>query len=158
MEHHFPDDLSQSSAPRPRSIRLTPEQVAAHMRHYEEVGIVQVIFAQQSEWNRHNHICESLEVFGRDVLPEFRDLDRIRKEKKQRELVGAFRAALARETRMAPINSVAIPEVTAMGCASRRPAAPSARTRLRPRGRGPDPVRGSTERARHSIHRNVATT
>ena len=29
----------------------------------------------QAGKNRHEHICESLELFGREVLPEFKDRD-----------------------------------------------------------------------------------
>ena len=40
-----------------------------------------MIFCSQAGNNRHEHIMESLELFGREVLPEFRDRD----EKAQRD-------------------------------------------------------------------------
>ncbi len=41
----------------------TPEQVRAHLRRYEQAGVDQIIFVQQSGNNKHEHICESLELF-----------------------------------------------------------------------------------------------
>jgi isopentenyl diphosphate isomerase/L-lactate dehydrogenase-like FMN-dependent dehydrogenase len=49
----------------------TPEQVREYLRRYEEAGVDQVIFTAQAGKNRHEHIMESLELFGREVLPEF---------------------------------------------------------------------------------------
>jgi len=93
----------------------TPDQVAAHLSRYEKVGIDQVIFVQQSGKNKHEHICESLEIFAERVLPEFRERDRIREETKQRELARAIEAALARKPRMPPIDPANIPEVVSFG-------------------------------------------
>ena len=49
----------------------TPDQVREFLRRYEEAGVDQVIFVAQAGKNRHEHIMESLELFGREVLPEF---------------------------------------------------------------------------------------
>jgi hypothetical protein len=49
----------------------TPEQVREYLRRYEEAGVDQVIFTAQAGKNRHEDIMESLELFGREVLPEF---------------------------------------------------------------------------------------
>ena len=43
----------------------TPDQVRAHLQGYEDAGVDQVIFVQQSGTNRHEHICELLELFAR---------------------------------------------------------------------------------------------
>ena len=51
----------------------TPDQVREYLRRYEEAGVDQVIFTAQAGKNRHEHIMESLELFGREVLPEFAD-------------------------------------------------------------------------------------
>lgn len=48
-----------------------PDQVRDLCRRYEEAGVDQVIFVMQAGRNRHEHICESIELFGREVLPEF---------------------------------------------------------------------------------------
>ena len=53
----------------------TPEQIREFLRRYEEVGVDQVIFVSQAGNNRHEDICESLELFGREVMPEFIERD-----------------------------------------------------------------------------------
>ena len=63
----------------------TPDQVREYLRRYEECGVDQVIFTSQSGKNRHEHIMESLELFGREVLPEFKERDeRAARDKAQR--------------------------------------------------------------------------
>ena len=59
----------------------TPDQIREYLRRYEEAGVDQVILCSQSGHNRHEHIMESLELFGREVLPEFLERD----EQLQRE-------------------------------------------------------------------------
>src|SRR3954466_5668224 len=49
----------------------TPDQVRDLCRRYAAAGVDQVIFVLQAGRNRHEHICESLETFGAEVLPEF---------------------------------------------------------------------------------------
>lgn len=93
----------------------TPAQVAEHIRRYERVGIDQVIFVQASGRNRHEHICDSLRIFGRDVLPEFRAREAERQARKQAELAPYIEAALARKPRLAPIAPEDVPTVLASG-------------------------------------------
>lgn len=93
----------------------TPEQVAAHIRRYENVGVDQVIFVQQSGKNRHKHICDSLRFFSRDVLPEFKAREAEREAKKQAELAPFIAAALARKPRMAEIAPQDVDVVLASG-------------------------------------------
>ena len=93
----------------------TPYQLRAHLARYEKAGIDQVMFIQQSGTNRHEHICESLEVFATDVMPEFRARDEVRDAKKHRELVPYIEAALARKPKMAPLDDALIPSVEAFG-------------------------------------------
>jgi alkanesulfonate monooxygenase SsuD/methylene tetrahydromethanopterin reductase-like flavin-dependent oxidoreductase (luciferase family) len=59
----------------------TPDQIREYLRRFEEVGVDQVVFVSQAGKNRHEHVMESLELFGREVLPEFKERD----EKAQRE-------------------------------------------------------------------------
>jgi len=49
----------------------TPDQLRHLLRAYAEVGVDQVIFVSQAGNNRHEHICESLELFATEVMPEF---------------------------------------------------------------------------------------
>jgi len=75
----------------------TPEQVREYLRRYEAVGVDQVILSCSAGRNRHDHIMESLELFGREVLPEFAERDaRLQAEKTER-LAPVIAAAMARK-------------------------------------------------------------
>jgi alkanesulfonate monooxygenase SsuD/methylene tetrahydromethanopterin reductase-like flavin-dependent oxidoreductase (luciferase family) len=75
----------------------TPEQVRDYLRRYEDFGVDQVILACQTGRNRHEHVMESLERFGREILPEFIERDARASREKQRELEPAIARALARK-------------------------------------------------------------
>jgi alkanesulfonate monooxygenase SsuD/methylene tetrahydromethanopterin reductase-like flavin-dependent oxidoreductase (luciferase family) len=72
----------------------TPDQLREHLARYERAGIDQVMFIQQSGANRHEHICDSLEIFAAQVMPAFKERDRVREAQKQRELAPFIEAAL----------------------------------------------------------------
>jgi alkanesulfonate monooxygenase SsuD/methylene tetrahydromethanopterin reductase-like flavin-dependent oxidoreductase (luciferase family) len=91
----------------------TPEDMRAHLRAFQASGIDQVIFMQQAGRNRHEHICESLELFAAEVMPEFKAEVAAREEKKARELAPYIEAALARKTWMKPLQDHEIPLVKA---------------------------------------------
>lgn len=61
-----------------------------------DAGVDQVIFAAQTGPNRHDHIMESLELFGREVLPEFLDRQENAERDKRRRLERAIEQAMAR--------------------------------------------------------------
>ena len=42
----------------------TPEQIREYLSRFEEAGVDQLIFVMQAGKNRHEDICESLELFG----------------------------------------------------------------------------------------------
>jgi alkanesulfonate monooxygenase SsuD/methylene tetrahydromethanopterin reductase-like flavin-dependent oxidoreductase (luciferase family) len=93
----------------------TPAQLREHLSRYEKAGIDQVMFVQQSGANRHEHICQSLEVFASQVMPEFKEREEARAAQKQRELAPYIEAALARKPRMPPVADTDIPLVEAFG-------------------------------------------
>jgi alkanesulfonate monooxygenase SsuD/methylene tetrahydromethanopterin reductase-like flavin-dependent oxidoreductase (luciferase family) len=80
----------------------TPAQLRDYLRRYEEAGVDQIIFIQQAGRNRHEHIMESLEIFGREVLPEFQERDEKLRAEKAKALEPAVEAALARRVDDAP--------------------------------------------------------
>src|ERR1051326_3980426 len=49
----------------------SPETLRAKLRKFETSHIDQVIFLNQAGQNTHEHICESLELFAKEVMPEF---------------------------------------------------------------------------------------
>ena len=75
----------------------TPDQVRDYLRRYEEAGVDQVILCSQSGQNRHEHIMESLELFGTEVLPEFAERDERQQHEKARRLEPVLAAAMARK-------------------------------------------------------------
>lgn len=91
----------------------TPEQFSAHIRDFRDVGVDQIIFLQQGGKNRHEHICESLELFGRQVLPEFVAGREELEASKAAELAPYIERALARKKRMEPLADEEIPVVKA---------------------------------------------
>lgn len=82
----------------------TPAQIRDLMRGYAEAGVDQVILVSQAGHTRHEHICESLELFAREVMPEFHDEEPARAKAKAERLAPAIEAALARRSppRQAP--------------------------------------------------------
>ena len=74
----------------------TPAQIRALIRGYQAAGVDQLVFVSQAGRNRHEHICESLELFAREVLPEFAETADEHDRAKAERLAGAVEAALAR--------------------------------------------------------------
>ncbi len=74
----------------------TPDQVRDFLRRYEAAGCDQVILFSQVGRTRHEDICESLELFGREVLPEFAERDDEARAKKDERLAPVIEKALAR--------------------------------------------------------------
>jgi alkanesulfonate monooxygenase SsuD/methylene tetrahydromethanopterin reductase-like flavin-dependent oxidoreductase (luciferase family) len=74
----------------------TPEQISDLIERYERAGVDQVIFVSQAGANRHEHICESLELFAAEVLPRFAERAEEREAAKGERLAEAVERALAR--------------------------------------------------------------
>ncbi|MFS2295325.1 MAG: LLM class flavin-dependent oxidoreductase [Actinomadura sp.] len=74
----------------------TPDQVIELIRRYESAGVDQISFVLQAGPNKHEHICESLELFGKAVLPHFTEGREEREAAKAERLAPAIEAALAR--------------------------------------------------------------
>jgi alkanesulfonate monooxygenase SsuD/methylene tetrahydromethanopterin reductase-like flavin-dependent oxidoreductase (luciferase family) len=63
-----------------------PDEVVATMRQYEAAGVDQVVFGLLSSTMPRELAVETVEVFGRHVLPEF-DKDPVHRTTRQREAV-----------------------------------------------------------------------
>ena len=68
-----------------------------YLRRYEDYGVDQVILASQAGKNRHEHVMESLELFGREVLPEFLERDEKATREKAARLEPVVEKVLARK-------------------------------------------------------------
>ena len=91
----------------------TPDMLRKRLREFEEAGIDQVVCLSQAGKVTHDMLCSSIELFTKDVLPEFKDRDQ--------------RCASAQAERRARINEKAM---------SRKPAveAPQGKTVVRAAG------------------------
>jgi alkanesulfonate monooxygenase SsuD/methylene tetrahydromethanopterin reductase-like flavin-dependent oxidoreductase (luciferase family) len=74
----------------------TPAQLIELIERYHAAGVDQLIFAMQVGRTRHEHICESLELFGREVLPRFADRCAQDDAARATRLAPAIERALAR--------------------------------------------------------------
>ena len=72
-------------------------------------------FIQQAGTNKHEHICESLELFASEIMPEFKAREAEREAKKTEELLPYIKAALARKKFMPMPNDKDIPVFPTLG-------------------------------------------
>lgn len=93
----------------------TPDQLRAHLRGFAETGVDQVAFIQQGGNNRHEHICEALDLFASDVMPEFKEYEAERQAKKAEELAPYIEKAMSRKAFMKELADEDIPNVVALG-------------------------------------------
>jgi len=49
----------------------SPETIRRKLRRFQESRVDQIILLNQAGKNTHEHICESLELFAKEVMPEF---------------------------------------------------------------------------------------
>ena len=92
-----------------------PDDMRVHLNKFETAGVDQVTFIQQAGMNKHEHICEALELFAAEVMPEFKERGAAREQKKNEELAPYIEAALARKVKMAELADDEIPTYLALG-------------------------------------------
>lgn len=93
----------------------SPDEMRRHLRGFAEAGVDQVTFIQQGGRNKHEHICEALELFASDVMPEFKEHEDERQKKKAEELAPYIEKAMQRKQRMKELTDEEIPNVVALG-------------------------------------------
>ncbi len=156
--HGFAREIVYASA-QPLAVRLlqagmgslrgaigTPGQVGDLIARYEAAGVDQVMFVMQAGNNRHEHICESIELFAREVLPRFADGREEKEAAKADRLAAAVDKALARRSGPRPLAApYEINEEAEVAAARRLAHAP-----LRAR-----PVRHLADQARQSARESV---
>jgi alkanesulfonate monooxygenase SsuD/methylene tetrahydromethanopterin reductase-like flavin-dependent oxidoreductase (luciferase family) len=108
------EEMVANTAVGPRSSGIgTPEDMRSHLAGFQEAGVDQVIFLQQAGRNRHEHICESLELFAAEVMPAFKSEVEAREARKRESLAPWVEAALARKQWMQPMAPGEVPVVRA---------------------------------------------
>jgi hypothetical protein len=80
----------------------TPDQIREFLRRYEAAGVDQLIFVMQAGKNTHEDICESLERFATEVMPEFAERDEELVAKKAARFEPIIEAAMERRVDDAP--------------------------------------------------------
>jgi hypothetical protein len=93
----------------------TPKELSAYLKKFEKAGVDQVTFIQQGGRNKHEHICEALELFASDVMPEFKEKEIQREKEKMEELEPYLQQAMKRKKWMAELKDDEIPDVEALG-------------------------------------------
>src|SRR5712691_1454279 len=93
----------------------TPDDLRGTLRTFQDAGVDQTIFIQQGGKNSHDHICEALELFAAEVMPEFTEHEAERERKKRDELTPYVEAAMARKQAMPPLADDEIPVQEAYG-------------------------------------------
>ncbi|GIW13875.1 MAG: luciferase [Tepidiforma sp.] len=93
----------------------TPEDLRQHLRKFADAGVDQTVFIQQGGKNKHEHICEALELFAAEVMPEFKEEEERRQRQKMDELAPYIEKALQRKQRMRELTDDEIPTYAAYG-------------------------------------------
>ena len=97
----------------------TPDQLREHLSKFAECGVDQSVFIQQAGKNRHEDICEALDLFASDVMPEFKEHEAERVARKDEELAPyieeAFKRKAERQEMAAELPDEEIPVYEAYG-------------------------------------------
>lgn len=93
----------------------TPAQLRAHLKKFADAGVDQTVFIQQGGKNQHEHICESLELFAAEVMPEFKEQEEERTRRKADELAPYVEKAFQRKQWMKELADDEIPSFPAYG-------------------------------------------
>ena len=93
----------------------TPDDLREHLLKFEACNVDQVTFIQQAGRNRHEHICEALELFAEEVMPEFKEREAERERRKMEELAPYLEAAMERKIEMQQLKDDDIPVFESLG-------------------------------------------
>ncbi len=93
----------------------TPDELRHHLREFAAAGVDQTVFIQQGGKNRHQHICEALELFAADVMPEFKSVEAERQAAKAQALAPFVEQAFERKQYLAELADDDIPVIAAYG-------------------------------------------
>ncbi len=86
----------------------TPDQIREHLEVMEDAGVDQVVFIQQAGANRHEDICESLELFAERVLPDFKERDAAQVAIKNERLAKAIEKAEAQKPALTVLSEIPV--------------------------------------------------
>jgi alkanesulfonate monooxygenase SsuD/methylene tetrahydromethanopterin reductase-like flavin-dependent oxidoreductase (luciferase family) len=93
----------------------TPDQLRAHLQRFEDAGVDQTVFIQQGGKNKHEDICDSLNLFAEQVMPQFKEHELARMKRKEDELAPYVEKAFSRKEFMKELADEEIPSYQAYG-------------------------------------------
>jgi alkanesulfonate monooxygenase SsuD/methylene tetrahydromethanopterin reductase-like flavin-dependent oxidoreductase (luciferase family) len=114
--HHWSDfeawRAAQAGQPHPAPPGLgAPADVLPLFEGFAAAGVDQVVLLQQAGRIRHEHICESLELFGETFIPRLGADEAGREARKAAALAPYIEAALRRRRRMTPLAENGVPVI-----------------------------------------------
>jgi len=115
------DTIPPMGADNPTNSIGSVEQVREHVRGLAEAGVDQMLLMHQGGRMPHDWNCESVELFAREIMPEFQDGEDVREKAKAERLALAIDAAMARKRWPRELPDEDIPVVTPYGYASFMP-------------------------------------
>lgn len=98
----------------------SPDEVRKHLLAFADAGIDQMIFIQQAGKNKHEHICEAIELYAREIIPTLKEGEEERERRKAEDLAPYIEAALARRNNMAAPKPQDIVGIESIGLALER--------------------------------------
>jgi len=97
-------DEGRKRAAGSRGLIGSPETLRARLRKFRDSNIDQVILINQTGKNRAEHICESLELFAREVMPEFHADEEAHQAWKKSVLAGEIELEELDPTSLTPVS------------------------------------------------------
>lgn len=79
----------------------TPELIKQRLRDFDEAGVDQVIFLSQAGRISHDMLCSSMDLFAKEVLPEFKDGEERRAREKAERRARIAEKVMARKAQPA---------------------------------------------------------
>jgi alkanesulfonate monooxygenase SsuD/methylene tetrahydromethanopterin reductase-like flavin-dependent oxidoreductase (luciferase family) len=76
----------------------------ARVKLFVDTGIDELLFIQQGGKNRHDHVCESMELFAAEIMDEFHEGEEERQQRKMDELAPYIAQAFERKADQRPLR------------------------------------------------------
>jgi alkanesulfonate monooxygenase SsuD/methylene tetrahydromethanopterin reductase-like flavin-dependent oxidoreductase (luciferase family) len=83
----------------------TPEMLRTRLREFEQVGIDQVVCISQAGKIPHEMLCSSIELFSKEVLPEFKDREQRGTVKQAERRARISERAMAKKPKAEPAKT-----------------------------------------------------
>jgi len=82
----------------------SPKTLRERLRKFAQSNVDQVVLINQTGKNTHEHICESLDLFAKEVMPEFHDMEPDHQKWKQQVLSGEIELEEIDPQSMTPVS------------------------------------------------------